>query len=115
MIDYVKRDAGDTTLALYAWPAMANGDTGAPVPYSKFADRSVQVSGTFGVGGAVTIEGTNDGTNWATLTDLRGTPLVITAASIVMVAEITLQIRARVTAGDGTTSLDVVLMAKGTS
>lgn len=110
-IDYTFTYPGADKTAVYTWPAMANGDLGAALPYSALADRSVQVFGTFGSGSA-TIQGSNDGTNWATLTDLQGNDLIITTAKIEMVTEITRFIRPSVT-GTGTTSLTVVLFAKG--
>lgn len=88
---------------------MANGDVGIATTtrLAAYADRSAQVEGTFGAGGTVLIEGTNDGTNWRTLTDPLGNLLSITAAGIKQVTEAVLQMRPRVSAGDGTTSLTV--------
>lgn len=98
----------------FDWAGLANGDTGAPAAgtltasdYIPWLDRTFQVTGTFGVGGTVVIEGTNDGTNWATLTSPNGVPLSFTAAGIGQVTEVVMQMRPRVTGGDGTTSLNV--------
>ncbi len=75
-----------------------------------FPEKEVQVFGTFGAAGNVAIEGSLDGgTTWAVLNDIDGTSLNVTAASIVKVRETLGRIRARVTAGDGTTSLTVVV------
>lgn len=98
---------------LASWAALANGDSGAPIDYLAFADRSVQIVGTFGVGGSVTIEGTNDGTNYVALTDPQGNAITKTAAAIEAVSEVPRSIRPRVTAGDGTTSLSVYLLLGG--
>lgn len=87
-------------------------DQGAPLEMPGFADRSVQVSGTFGSGGSVRIEGSNDGTNYAVLTDPQGNALDITAAKIEAIMELTRYIRPRVTAGDGSTSLTVSMLIK---
>lgn len=93
---------------LYTWYAMANGDSGAPIRVPHFPGKTLQITGTFGVGGNVVIEGSNDGTNWATLTDLAGAALgTITSAGIKTVRENPWYIRPRVSAGDGTTSLVV--------
>jgi hypothetical protein len=94
------------------WSPLLNGDSGAPFPIPGFADRSVQVVGTFGAGGTVLIEGSNDGTNYATLKDPQGVALSITAASINEILQIVKFIRPRVSAGDGTTSLTVILLAR---
>lgn len=87
-------------------------DVGTAVEMPGSADRSVQVTGTFGTGGSVRIEGSNDGTNYAVLTDPQGNALDITAAKIETVMELTRYIRPRVTAGDGTTSLTVTMLVK---
>lgn len=88
---------------------MTNAD-GAPIAYPGFA-TSVQVTGNFGAGGTVLIEGSNDGTNYVTLTDLAAAALSITAAGIKTIRENVAYIRPRVSAGDGTTSLTVTLAA----
>lgn len=74
-----------------------------------FRHKEVQVLGTFGAGGSVTVEGSLDGgTTWATLNDVQGNALTFTSARIEKIQETVAQVRARVTAGDGTTSLTVV-------
>lgn len=103
---------GNTKAVVIAWTPLANGDDGEPIPFSQYTDKSVQVSGIFGAGGSVRIEGSNDGTNWAVLTDPQGNDLNITSAKIEMVTEATRLIRPRVTAGDGTTNLNVHLLIK---
>jgi hypothetical protein len=95
---------------VHTWANMANADVGEPLQSSALADRSVQVFGTFS-GGSVTIQGSNDGVNWATLTDLQGNDLVFSTAKIEMITEITRYIRP-VVSGAGA-SLTVVLFAKG--
>ena len=51
------------TCVIATWPAMQNGDDGQPIELANFADRSVQVFGTFGSGGNARIEGSLDGIN----------------------------------------------------
>jgi len=96
-------------------------DYGEMVSMQDFADRSVQVLGTLGVGGSVRIEGSNKdapvaGTSadWAVLTDPQGNALDINALKIEAITEMVKWIRPRVTAGDGTTSLTVHLFARRT-
>src|SRR5574343_930143 len=91
----------------------ATDDTGSPLLIDRRTDRSVQVSGTFGAGGTLVIEGSNDGTNYYTLNDLQGTALSFTSARLEGISEMPLYIRPRVTAGDGTTSLNVYVTAVG--
>lgn len=104
---------GANSVAKFSYAAMANGDTGTPIPWVQWADRSVQVTGTFGAGGNLRWEGSNDGgTTYATLTDPQGNALDFTAAKIEQITEIVELARPRVTAGDGTTSLTVTLVAR---
>lgn len=97
----------------WKWLLLLNGNDGAPLLIDRRTDRSVQVSGTFGAGGTLVIEGSNDGTNYYTLNDLQGTALSFTSARLEGISEMPLYIRPRVTAGDGTTSLSVYVTAVG--
>jgi hypothetical protein len=72
-------------------------------------DRSVQVVGTFGTGGTCVIEGSNNGVNWTVLKDHLANTLSFTAAGIQSIDQITRFIRPRVSGGDGTTSLTVIM------
>lgn len=97
---------------ILTWANMANGDDGTPLQMPGSADRTVQVFGTFGAGGNVRIEGSNDGTHWNTLRSANYTDLNITSAGIHQVVEVTRYIRPIVTGGDGTTSLTVCMLAR---
>lgn len=94
------------------WGPMANGDTGAPVGLAGYTDRSVQVTGTFGASGNCRFQGTNDGTNYAALTDPQGNDLNFTATKIEGISEIAAAVRPNITAGDGTTSITVTMIAR---
>lgn len=83
----------------------SSADTGTGELIGGFRDKTVQIAGTFGAGGAVTIQGSNDGTNWATLNDDQGVALVITTTVPRVIAQNPIYIRPSVTAGDGTTNL----------
>src|SRR5687767_12028893 len=91
-------------------------DDGTPFKSPGWADRSVQVLGTLGTGGSVRMEGSNvaspGASDWAPLTDPQGNALDITSLKIESVSELTLWIRPRITAGDGTTNLSVILLAR---
>jgi hypothetical protein len=77
-------------------------------------DRSVQVTGTFGSGGTLLIEGSNDGgVTWGTLNDPQGSALSFTSSKIEAIQELTAMIRPRVSAGDGTTALAVYVLVRG--
>lgn len=97
-----------------AWAAMANGDTGAPQMLPGNADRTIQVTGTFGAGGSVAAEGSNDGVNYFALTDPTGTTIAITSAGGKAITEACMYIRPHVTAGDGTTALVATMFCRNT-
>jgi hypothetical protein len=68
---------------LYAnWTAETTAGSGSIfryTPVNSLVAASVQVSGTFG-GATVVLQGSNDGTTYATLKDLQGNNLSFTAA-----------------------------------
>lgn len=104
---------GANAVTKFTFAAMTNGDSGTPVPWVQWADRSIQVTGTFGAGGNLRWEGSNDGgATYATLTDPQGNALDFTAAKIEQITELVELARPRVTAGDGTTSITVTLVAR---
>ena len=92
------------------WTPLAVGDVGEQVEMTGAADRSVQVFGTFGVGGTVLFEGSNDGQNWSTLNTPQGTPVAFTSSKILGVLELSRFVRPRVSIGDGTTSVSIVAL-----
>lgn len=105
---------GMVGVQIYTWSGMQNGDTGTPVIACSFSDKTIQVEGTFGVGGAATIQGSNytSSPTWATLNNAGGTALVIQTASpphVQTILENPYQIRPNITGGDGTTALTVKL------
>lgn len=105
-------ESGNQKTLIVKWTGMQNGDDGDPLRFSQYADKSVQVVGTFGVGGSLRVEGSIDGTNYAALTDPQGNALDITSAKIEAVTELVQFVRPRITGGDGTTLLDITLIAK---
>ena len=100
MITYQKTvpDSLHHTCVIVTWPDLAVSDDGKPIEFANFADRSVQVFGTFGSGGSVRIEGSIDGINYSTLTDPQGNNLDINTAKIEAITELVRWIRPRVTA-----------------
>ncbi|HXH24040.1 MAG TPA: hypothetical protein VNI78_02250 [Vicinamibacterales bacterium] len=106
----------DVRVVSWTGLTQASTDDGEPLEMPGWADRSVQVLGTLGVGGSVRIEGSNvasPGVNdWAPLTDPQGNALDINSLKIEAVTELTRWIRPRITAGDGTTNLAVHLLIR---
>lgn len=95
---------------MVTWAALLTGNTGAPVLNPTYRERIVQASGTFG-GATVVMEGSNDGTNWVTLTDTAATPANIsfTATGIKKILMTTKFIRPNVSGGAGA-AIDINLL-----
>lgn len=92
-------------------PEVLEYDEGLPAEFCRFSDRSVQVVGTWG-GGSLTMQGSNDGTNYYALTDPQGNAITKTADALEQVTELTQHIKPVITAGDITTSLTVVALLR---
>lgn len=105
----VKQSKRDIVLT---WSTMLNGDTGDIYTNQSNRFATFQVSGVFGAGGTVVLQGSLDGTNWVTLLDSAGAAISLTAAGFLTVRDIALYYRPNVTAGDGTTDLDCTLLVR---
>lgn len=81
------------------WSGITENDDGEAVSRPSYPDKTVQGAGDFGANGAITMEGSPDGTNWGTLRDHAGTDIIITDETPRLIAENTLWIRPRATAG----------------
>jgi hypothetical protein len=104
--------ANDGSAYLVTWTPLNSTDTeGVRIEAVQYGERTVQVTGTFGTGTLV-IQGSNDGTNWATLKDIHGTAISTGAAGIFGVAEIVRYIRPAVTGANGTTDLDITMLVR---
>jgi hypothetical protein len=87
------------------WAAIPNGNQG-DAHGGPYITAFFTVTGTFGAGGSVVMQGSNDGTNWFALS-----AAALTAAGSFAPLGLTEHpkfIRPAVTAGDGTTALTVV-------
>jgi hypothetical protein len=70
---------GDGSVIAVNYEALSEADTAPPAfEYPAWNDQSVQVVGAFG-GGNVSVEGSNDGTNWVILKDPAGSAITFTA------------------------------------
>lgn len=87
-------------MAVLLW-TLGNADTGVASDMFRWADRTVQVSGTFG-GATIVIEGSNDKTTWFTLNDNAGLPLSFTAAGMKLMLENPIYVRPVSSGGTGT-------------
>ena len=78
MAGLVRTTAPQPNTISCTWAALAGGENGDAVQISRWQDRTVQCNGTFT---SITIQGSNDGANWGTLSDPQGVDLVITVVS----------------------------------
>lgn len=98
-------------------PLTTTNADGDPISYASNGMGGVtfQVNGTFGSGGAMVVEGSNNGSNWYTLNDQANSPVSFSAAGLKTVRDMPLYIRPRVTGGDGTTSITVIAALQKTA
>ena len=90
----------DGSTFLVTWGPCATGDTCNPVCFPKHNDVSFQAEGTFG-GATVTLNGSNDGTNYRGLRDPTSTAISFSSADVKAVLEHTLFTRPVITGGAG--------------
>ena len=103
-----------TARSVHKWSVsgLLNGDVSNTLNAPNLPDKTVSVSGVFGVGGSLSLEGDNvDGTGGVILKDTSGANLTFTAAGVAAIAPDAEFIRAHVTAGDGTTNLRVDIIS----
>lgn len=109
------------------WTGLDGDDSGNAIDLPRFSDKTVHIFGTFG-GATVTLYGSNDpkalvdknaGTlfgsktaSWVALTETLGNNLAVSAAALKIILEDPLYILPVVTAGDGTTSISVIIECK---
>lgn len=102
---------GDGSTYRIIWSGVTESDTCAPVAMSGYADKSIQVFGTFG-GGSVALQGSNDsGTTYAPLNDAGGTVIAITSAKIKSVLENTEWMKP-VISGGSSQSLSIAMVTR---
>lgn len=101
-----------TNITQVVWSGLLNGDNGNAVELFDNADYCVQLDGTFGTGGTIVFQGSNDGVTYFTLNDPGASAISKTAAALKQVLETPRYVRPLVTAGDGTTALVCTLVAR---
>lgn len=92
-----------------AWAACEEGDVGAAFDAAGFASVAVQATGTFDTS-QLTVQVSNDGTNWATGRDKKGNSAILTAAGLVTLGDLARYVRPSA-AGGATTSITCALYA----
>jgi hypothetical protein len=76
------------------------------------ARGAVQISGSFGTAPTVTLQGSNDGTNWYTLKNVHGTDISVTAAALHEFNSSALYIKPGFTGGSGYT-INITCVIRG--
>lgn len=86
-----------------SWSSLATGDTGAPfeVLNARALAGAVQVTGTFS-GATVTLQCSNDGTNYVAVKDVSGSDIALTAAGMKEFSTAARYLRPSVASGTGT-------------
>lgn len=105
--------SNDGSVLTFSWTPLTSTNTdGAPIRSTQWADRYFTATGTWG-GATLSIEGSNDGTNWFTLSNAAGgTAATFTANGGKSIIEIPQFIRPNLsTAGTGA-SITVLLTAR---
>lgn len=117
-IDNLRPSFYGSSLRLIRWSGLLNGDDGEWLTVSEHRDISVHFFGSFGAGGTVILEGSNESvdppTSAVAIHDTSGAgpnPVSATAAKIQQVHNVPHKLRPRVTAGDGATSITVIVRA----
>lgn len=102
--DYTMTNVGQVSAVEAGWSALLNSQTGTGVRFVG-APPPIAVSGTFGAGGSVRLEGSNDLATWTALS----IPARTSAGTFQSFGanDTFVYYRPNVTAGDGTTSLTV--------
>jgi hypothetical protein len=92
------------------WTPIGDSDTCTGVENPAFADQTVQVIGTF-ASATVVIQGSNDNSHWATLTDPLNNNISFTSTGMATLLQNPLWIRPNSTGGSGS-SITVILCSK---
>ena len=80
--------------------------------WADYSDRSAQIVGTFG-GATVVVNGSNDGTNYAPVTDPQGNAISKTSAAIEAISEATLFVRPTHSGGTAESMNVILVMRRG--
>lgn len=113
MASVIKNPKPGATI-VHEW-ALTTADTdGDSISNPGASDRTVQfIAATAGSATAI-LEGSNDGTNWFTLTDGQGNSISFTASGGEMVAENCLHYRPRLSTGGSGADWTVLLLSRST-
>lgn len=97
---------------IVTWTSMGTADTGSSFSVPSAASLTLQHTGTFG-GATIVLQGSNDGTTWATLTQTGGsnTAMSYTVAGVHSSVDMPVYVRP-VTSGGSGTVVDAILVCR---
>lgn len=102
----------DGSVKLVLWEALTGTNLdGSPLKFPEWADRTVQMVGNFDTC-TVTMQGSNDGSTWFTLTDPLGNNVALTAAGGKTILEQPLWVRPLLSSAGGSSDVDVYLLIR---
>ncbi len=106
---FTRYGPGDNTVVV-TWTPVTNADSAAPVSghWGDYADRTIQISGTFD-SATVVLQGSNDDVTYAAITDPQGNAISKTSAAIEACIEGTLFVKPTFSGGGASQSLTVTL------
>lgn len=99
--------------SLLATWSLVQGDTaGDAMECPDTTDACVTMTGTFD-SGTVVLQGSNDGTNWLSLTDPQGNAISKTSAAIEQISEVPRYLRPSVSGQGASAAIKVMIKATG--
>lgn len=109
----ISRDVGerDGSSTMYTWALVTANVDGAPLEHSEWADRTWTATGTWG-GATLSFEGSNDGTNYITLTTAAGDAATLTADGCKTITETPRYVRPKLTTAGVGAAVTVILFAR---
>jgi thiamine pyrophosphate-dependent acetolactate synthase large subunit-like protein len=112
---YIGDIVGDGSTQMFTWALTTANSDGAPLEWASFSDRTFMAVGTWG-GATMTVEGSNDGTNWVPLSDAAGaTDATAAANKAITVVELTRYVRPNLTTpGTGAVVTASIVMRRAT-
>lgn len=101
--------SGDGSVALYSYVLTTANGVGSEFQEAPWADRSVQVNGTWG-GASLVLEGSNDGVTYEILRDPSSLPLLFTSNGLKQILEVAMYIRPRLSVAGSGANLNVSIV-----